>query len=210
MTCWQSPIPLSTYDEDDDPVKLDFVRDKHLRLDQLEEDEYLEQLIRTSLDMARNATQRPILPGTYRMDGDGFASVIRMPLPPLVEVAAIEYYDASDTLHTLAPSAYRVTAPFGPAAPRGTITLADGQSWPATATRPDAVRITFRAGYVNTTVSPEVIEVPHAITSGRLLVIKDLYENRGISFVGPGNVVSNAAITAERLWWSYRDLTAAG
>lgn len=208
----QNRVRVTAYDPDDDPLVLEDVRDDHLRVTNgSREDAYIQTLITTSLLMAQRQTQRRILPERWRLELSEFpSSHIELPYPPLLEVTSVAYVDDAGDEHTVDADEYVVTAPYGPEAQRGTIRLVHGGSWPSPAIRPDAVRVTFRCGYVDTSVSPEVIDVPQDITHGRLLVIKDLYENRGISFVGPGNVVSKAEITAHDIWYGYRDKTAAG
>lgn len=206
----ESVVRVTAYDEDDDPVTLDSVRDDHLRVSNgTVEDDYLMSLIRASLGMAQRKTQTRILPETHRLDLSGFPYCIKPPYPPLISVVSIEYYDADNVLQTLDTDVYTVEAPFGSQPPeRGSIKLADGQSWPDTFARPDAVKITFRCGYA--TGSPEFVEVPHEITHARLLIIADLYEHRGSATVGVGTSVTPNVIRAEEMLFGYRDLTAAG
>lgn len=203
---------VTGYATSDDPVLLADVRDDHLRVtNSSAEDRYIESLIPVSLRMAQRRTQRRILPETWRLLLSGFpCERIELPYPPLVDVTHVKYYDDDGVLQTFDADNYIVDAPWGPEAARGSIRLVDGGTWPTPATRADAVQVTFRCGYLDTTVSPEAVAVPVDITHARLLVIKDLYENRGISFVGPGNVVSKAEITANEIWDSYRDRTVGG
>ena len=215
---WDDGITVSRhlvtgYDSADDPLTLTSVRDDHLRVTNgSREDDYIQTLIAVSLRMAQRRTQRRILPETWQLQLSAFPwGVIQVPFPPLIEVVSVTYIDADDAEQSLTVNDdYVVEAPSGPEAVRGAIRLAADASWPSTATRPDAVRVTFRSGYVSPGVSPETVDVPADISHARLLVIKDLYENRGISFVGPGNVVSKAEITANDIWDSYRDRTVAG
>lgn len=214
---WDDGIRVSRrlvtgYDADDDPLELTAVRDDHLRVTNGgREDDYIQSLIDTSLRMCQSYTQRRILPETWKLHLSAFPwGAIELPYPPLIEVTSIQYYDGDGDLTTLDADDYFVDAPAGPEAVRGWVRLIDGVSWPSSTTREDAVQVTFRTGYVTPGASPETVDVPRDITHGRLLIVKDLYENRGISFVGPGNVVSKAQITAESIWNTYRDRTVAG
>jgi len=210
---WLSGPPrrVTKYDSADDPLTLESVRDNHLRVTSGNvENDYINTLIEASLDMAQRETQRRILPETWKLVLRGFPWCIEPPFPPLIEVTSIQYYDEDGALQTLATSVYRVTTTFGPEAGRGLIELADGESWPETAARPDAVQVTFRCGYVDSSVSPEAVDVPALLNQARLLVIKDLYESRGSAAVGVGVGVTPNVITAQRIFWSYRDPSAAG
>ncbi len=204
--------PVTKYDPELDPLTLGMVRDQHLRVtNDGHEDGYIESLIRVSLRMAQRRTQRRILPETWAIDVSGFPSChIELPFPPLIEVVSVAYYDGDGVLTTMDADGYVVDAPSGHEAVRGTIRLVDGASWPTPGTRPDAVQVTFRTGYVDPTVSPEAVDVPEDITQGRLLVIKDLYENRGSQNVGAGVSVSHNINTANELWDGYRDRTVGG
>lgn len=208
----QNRVRVTKYDADDDPLTLGMVRDQHLRVtNDGHEDGYIESLITTSLVMAQRHTQRRILPETWRLELSAFpASHIELPYPPLLEVDSIVYIDGAGDEITIDADEYIVQAPYGPEAQRGTIRLVDGGAWPTPATRDDAVRVTFRCGYVDTSVSPEVIDVPEEITHGRLLAITDLYEHRSSQNVGAGVSVSHNIHTARQLWDGYRDRTAAG
>ena len=207
-----SRVRVTPYDADDDPITLADVRDEHLRVtNDGHEDDYIASLMTVSLEMAQEETQSRILPETWRLDLSAApcGAFIELPFPPLLEVEHVKYYSGG-TLQTLSTDAYHVVIPAGSKPQRGRVQLVDGGAWPSVDIRPDAIQVTFRCGYADTSVSPEVVNVPRAITHGRLLVIKDLYENRGVSFVGPGNVVSPAAITAKSIWALYRDRSVAG
>lgn len=69
--------------------------------------------------------------------------IIRLPRGPLLTVSSIQYLDTDGALQTWSSSEYVVVASKDP----GEVHLADGFAWPATDTHPEAVRITFNAGY---------------------------------------------------------------
>ncbi|MCR4267087.1 head-tail connector protein [Nitratireductor sp. ZSWI3] len=75
-----------------------------------------------------------------------------LPKPPLRSVESIAYRDMSGALQVLDPSEYLV-APGEPG------TVEPVSSWPATANRPDAVVITFEAGYGDAAAVPDKIKV---------------------------------------------------
>lgn len=104
------------------------------------------------------------------------------PLPIGVETATtithVKYYAVDETsLTTLDASLYwRVLTTRGVE-----LQLAAGASWPATAERPDAVQVTYVAGFGAT-----ADDVPANIKHAALLLIGHLYENREASVVGQG------------------------
>lgn len=214
---WDDGITVSRhlvtgYDVDDDPLSLGLVRDQHLRVTNGgNEDGYIDHLINVSLRTAQRRTQRRILRETWKLHLSAFPwGRIELPYPPLIEVSSVTYLDDDGDEQTLDADEYIVTAPQGPEAGRGHIRLVDGGTWPTAATRQDAVRVTFRCGYVDTSVSPEVVDVPVELNHARLLVITDLYENRGSQNVGAGVSVSHNLMTANELFEAYRDRTVAG
>jgi hypothetical protein len=93
---------------------------------------------------------------------------IELPFPRLQSVDAITYFDASGTSRTLDPSLYLVDDVSEP----GILTPAPGSNWPDVQHRPNAVKISFTAGYGAAT------DVPEGIKTWMLLRIGALFENR--------------------------------
>ncbi|MCO5129745.1 MAG: hypothetical protein M9932_04175 [Xanthobacteraceae bacterium] len=87
---------------------------------------------------------------------------IRIPLPPLISVDSVKYYDGTGALQTVDPVDYRE---IGGARPE----LVAVTSWPGTAQRDDAVEITFTAGY-----GPDGSDVPEPIRSAIALMVSHL------------------------------------
>lgn len=110
---------------------------------------------------------------------DSFAAMdgLRLPYPPLIDVASIKYLDSSGDEQTADPSSYEI---------RGDrIGLAYGQSWPTPLDHPESVRVRYRAGYVaNPEADPLVNALPAAIRAAILLMVSDLFENRGSVVTG--------------------------
>lgn len=98
-----------------------------------------------------------------------FEGRIRLERPPLQSVTSITYYDADGNQQTLGTSVYGVDTKTQPAL----IYLKDGQSWPATATRHDAVTITYVAGY-----GDDAADVPSPARHAMKMLIAHLWENR--------------------------------
>ena len=76
-----------------------------------------------------------------------------------------------------------------------------GQSWPTVAYRPDAVQITYVAGYLDN-ASPRAAWLPEPVEHAQLLIIGDLYEHRAQQFVGFQQVQPNR--TVDMLLNAYR------
>jgi hypothetical protein len=106
---------------------------------------------------------------------------ILFPWPNLRSVASIAYVDTAGANQTLDVStAILVDTASLP----GRIVPVYGTSWPLTRCQPNAVTITYTAGYGGAS------EVPVAIKQAMLLVIGDLYRNRESQLVGAGITVS--------------------
>jgi uncharacterized phiE125 gp8 family phage protein len=141
-----------------------------LRLDSgdTSEDALLAGLIRSSvaqIDGRDGWLGRQLCTATWRLDLPEFPCVINVPLPPLQQVTEITYIDAGGAEQTLDPSAYHV-AGSDPAM----LVPVYGTSWPATRDRPDAVRVTFVAGYGG------FPDVPEDIRQGLMLLVRAAYD----------------------------------
>jgi hypothetical protein len=82
------------------------------------------------------------------------------------------------------------------------IALKSSASWPTISDAFNAVRIRFRAGYLDQTVSPAVPNVPGSIKAAILLCVGSLYENRENEVVG--TVVNRLPWAAEQLLRPHR------
>ncbi|WP_250501967.1 head-tail connector protein [Caballeronia sp. AZ7_KS35] len=93
---------------------------------------------------------------------------IELPFPRLQSVDGITYFDGSGSSQTLDPSLYLVDEVSEP----GIVTPAPGADWPKAEHRPNAVKISFTAGYGTAT------DVPDGIKTWMLLRVGSLFENR--------------------------------
>ena len=117
-------------------------------------------------------------------------SLIALERSPLLAINSVQYYDVNETLQSL--TAWNATtnptgiyyAPSGTIIDPGFMALRCDQSWPDTFIRPDAVQITFTAGYGTTAAS-----VPNNIRHALLLLTKHLYDNRDVIVVGSGSAI---------------------
>ncbi len=143
---------------------------EHLRVDTSGSDDELTRLITAAtsyLDARDGVLGRCLVSQVWRYDISGFSPAIRVPLPPTISVDSIQYYDTTDTLQTLASDQYRV---LDGGFTGSVIITEESVTYPATNTRPDAVRITFTAGYTT---------VPENIKIAAVMMIKTWYDNPG-------------------------------
>jgi uncharacterized phiE125 gp8 family phage protein len=118
---------------------------------------------------------------------------MRLPLGDLISVLSVTYYDVNNTQQTLVDTVYTslsdTSGPF--------IGRKENQSWPATYTRPDAVRVTWTAGY-----GAAAANVPMPIRQAVLLLVGHWYENRAT--VNIGNITSIIPFTVDALIAPFR------
>lgn len=190
------------------PVDVAYVRDKHLRVttDTAEDDRIL-RAITTATGQAQHFTGRSLVPQTWEVVLNRFPSsgVIVLPRPPLIEVVQITYQDENDATQTLATTVYRVVRQSGPHARPSWVDRIADQSWPGTFQRRDAVRVQFRAGYVeDPSVSPEVVSVPGGLKEGIAMRAAELYKQRSDSVIGFGITVTPAVVASRSLWHDFK------
>jgi uncharacterized phiE125 gp8 family phage protein len=154
----------------------------HLNVDYTDDD----VLIQTMIDAATAHVDGPvgflgraIIDQTWELTLDEFPTAeIVIPMPPLIEVVSVKYDDSSGTEQTISALDYVVDNASEPAR------VWYATTWPTTFTGINAVRVRFRAGYLDTSVSPAVATVPADIKAAIKLYVGSLYGNRETEMVG--------------------------
>lgn len=116
-------------------------------------------------------------------DGSG----LFLPCPPIIDVLSVSYLDTRGDLQTLGAETWEL---FG-----RQLLPAHRHYWPATLDRPEAVRVRYRAGYE---------ELPAPIRSAILIMVADLYRNRGEALIGQGTATVAMETTAANLLRCFR------
>lgn len=118
---------------------------------------------------------------------DTFECIGALPYPPVIEVESVKYIDGDGVETTVAPSVYEV---------RGTVIGTTwGQSWPSPRSEPEAVRIRYRAGY-------QIL--PSPILAAILLMVGDLYRNRGEALINQTTAQVAMSTTVQNLLAPFR------
>jgi uncharacterized phiE125 gp8 family phage protein len=145
---------------------------KHVHSEDFTDDDaYLEALVATAtahIDGASGWLGRAIGESEWQLLLNCFpCGGIRIPLPPLLSVDEIEYVDVEGETQTVADfRQFGIESANG----QGYVLPAYDGEWPDTRDdEPEAVRVTFTAGYS---------EVPKPIKHAILLLVGDWYENR--------------------------------
>ena len=205
------------------PVTLDEAK-AHLRVDFTDDDDMIEALIEAAsgwVDGPNGFLGRALIDQTWDLYLDHFPcgphrhqafayhhghrrhrhDAIEIPLPPLIEVLGVYYLDTTGNEQLLDESLYTVD-PTSETNQPGRIIPAGTSRWPQTSCDANSVRIRFRAGYIDSSVSPATDNVPRPIRAAILLHIGDLYSNRETMVVGER--VAPLPWAAEQLLRPYR------
>ncbi|KKL50814.1 hypothetical protein LCGC14_2301730 [marine sediment metagenome] len=147
---------------------------KHLRIDEDDEDSLIADYLEAAERQVETELAIGLLAQTLVLRLDCFpARRIRLPRPPLTSVTSITYTDNDGTSQTLATSEYTANTFTTP----GEIVEAWGKSWPTTRDIPNAVVVTYVAGYAK----PE--DVPQMVRHLILMATGDKYWHRERSMV---------------------------
>lgn len=168
------------------PISLEEAKE-HLRVEDDDEDTLIELLIGAATKHSEKFMGRALYAQTWDLyvdqfpgEGDVYPDVIKLPLSPLLDVVGVFYRDASDVEQEFAAASYLVDEASEPAR----LVLGNSGSWPTTRDGANAVRIRFRAGYVDNALSPAVGAVPDDIRSAILLYLGSLYAHRETVVIG--------------------------
>lgn len=166
-----------------DPVTLEEVKE-HIHVDFDDEDARIADFIKAAtqrLDGRDGSLGRCLVTQTWNLTLDRFASEVAIPLPPCQSIDAITYVDPDGVTQTLAPTEYQAFA-------LGTVEGAKvrpayGKSWPTIRTVPEAVTITFTAGFGD---DPE--DIPEPIRANIKMRVGHLFEHRESVTMGSGYI----------------------
>lgn len=164
----------------------------HLRVDCDDDDDYIEGLAAAAtsyLDGYSGILGVALCEQEWAQSFDGFPAerCLRLALGPVLAADDVEvaYFDAAGDAQTFTQLHLAADA-IGPL-----LELEDGATWPSTATRPDAVTVTWTCGF------GAAADVPPAIVLGAKLLVGHWYANR--EAVNVGNIVSELPFTAAAL-----------
>jgi uncharacterized phiE125 gp8 family phage protein len=169
---------------------------EHARIDHGHEDARLASLITTARLMVEKDTRRKLCTQTVILSLDYLPSYLVPDILPIQSISGITYYDANNTLQTLAAATYEADLYAEPIL----IRPAFGQTWPTTYDRFGAVLVTMVAGYGAASAVPE--DAKQAI----LLLASHWVENREAVLTGTISKeieLSYTALTDRLKWGNY-------
>jgi uncharacterized phiE125 gp8 family phage protein len=163
-----------------EPVSVDEAK-AHLRVDGTLDDAYIAVLITAARTDAENRLQRSLTETTWRVTLDHFPDEIMLPMPKALEVMEVQYIATDGTPVVLDPLTYSLDNVREPA----WIVPNFGSEWPSTRDQINAVRVTYKAGYLlGGTNEQQRAAVPAPIRQWMFLAIGRMYEFREASLQG--------------------------
>lgn len=148
---------------------------EHIRESSGVQDDYIDSLIlevEDYFDGYDGAAGKCLITQTWEEKFPIFASKMGLRLGPVQSIEQITYYDAAGTEQTVSSDVYRLHS----ASDASYIVEVDGQSWPNTATRDDAVTIRYVCGY-----GDAAADVPPKLIRAVKLLIGHWEQNRSAS-----------------------------
>lgn len=172
-------VPVRTVPPGVDLLEISDAR-KQCNLDHTEHDEHLKALVASvtgALEAPAGILRICLNKQTWRDAWSAFPSTcrIRLSVEPLISVSAVEYIAAGATSWTAFSSDYWAAYTD---AEGGWVELLDDATWPDTAKRPEAVRVTYVAGH------NRPADIPQAVLHAARLMVAHYYENREASVIG--------------------------
>lgn len=179
------PLELIT-PPDIEPVTLAEAK-AHLKVDTADDDALITALIAAARARAEWHTGRAFITQAWKLWLDAWPgacassglpprlsatapSAIEIPLPPLQTVSSITTYAMDDSATVMSASLYQVDKASAPAR----VALKIGVSPPVNLRGLNAIAIAFTTGY-----GDDASDVPDAIRRAILMIVADLYANRG-------------------------------
>lgn len=152
------------------PVSLLEAKD-HLRLIGDDEDFYVQRLVDAAVAQidGTGSLGRAMITQTWAQWHNQSPGYVRLAMTPFQSLTAVEYYDADGILQTATLGDFEtwLDGDTVRVKPR------DNRAWPSADSRPDAIKITYVAGYGDTSLA-----VPETVRHAILLLVGHMYQNR--------------------------------
>lgn len=144
---------------------------QHMRVENNDDDTYIDTLIEASERYCEIATDRTFLSKRLQATWDGFPIEVRLPRPPVVQAApafVVSYKDGSQNTVILSSSDFRAEY-SDPCVLRPPYS----KTWPTALSDISSVTVSWNAGY-----STSRLDVPAGLRHAMLMIIGHLYERR--------------------------------
>jgi len=177
------------------PVKLSEAK-SFLRVTHDDDDLSIDRMLRAAINHVETVTGRTFFNTDFKLflecfpDGD---DPIDVPRTPMIDLDTLSYYDTANATKSLNVSTQVVLFVDGDGF--GLIRPTAGTTWPGTYDRPDAVTLTFSAGYTTTAI-------PEPARQAILLLLSHWYDNRESVVIGATSKPLEHSLNA--LLWSLK------
>ena len=166
------------------------------RIEVTEDDDVVAALVASAREWTETYTNRRFITQTVVHRLDGFPPCIEIRQTPVQSITSIQYVDTDGATQTLDASLY--SADLYSRVCR--ILPAWGQSWPSTRAVPNAVTVTYVAGY-----GDDESDVPERIRTAIKMIVASTYENRQDEVVGRGYSVVRVPTNSKALLYDFRN-----
>lgn len=176
------------------------VAKRHLRVDLVDADNDADitDAIADAQAAAEDRLGRSLLPTTWLATFRSFrCEPLLLQKPPIISIGSVKYLDPAGVLQTLDPTSYGVDLAGAP----GLLFPVPGSAWrgtpwPLTAFQPNAVQVTYTAGYADAS------KVPTPIVRWIKLALADLYTQRARSTERPvlPNDFADSLLDEYKVW----------
>ena len=143
----------------------------HLRIDADDEDTLLTNLIHTAEAHVDGLGDlgRAMITQSWAQYVDQNPGWVKLSMTPVQSLTSVEYYDSDGALQTATVGDFELwrDGDFMWCKPK------DNAQWPQADTRPDAIKITYVAGY-----GDAASDIPESVRTAMLMLIGHLYEHR--------------------------------
>jgi uncharacterized phiE125 gp8 family phage protein len=151
------------------PITLAEVK-AHCRVDFSDDDTLIGSYLAAAVDKldATGELGRAIVTQTWQQWMPAVSGRVRLEVGPAISLSAVDYYDSDGVLQTDTLTNYdtQLAGDFVTVGPK------TGFAWPSTQSRPDAIRLTYTAGY------GAAADVPGTIKQALMLLVGHWYETR--------------------------------
>lgn len=138
---------------------------QHIRVSFDDDDLVLEGYLASAAAAVEEMTGRALMLQSWQVQYPAGAECLLLGRTPVVSLTSIAYFDSTDQAQALSVSDFYLLEDTG----RAWVQPKASFAWPVMMTRPDALTITFQAGYS---------AVPAPLKSAVLMMAGHLYENR--------------------------------
>lgn len=155
-----------------EPVTLEEAKN-HLKVDIADDDAWITAQISAARTLCEDFLGRAMIEQTFKLRLDEWPcnATINVPKAPISAIDSIEYVDAAGATQTIPSGDYILDDSSDTAPPR--IMPAYGKSWPSARCQPNAITVTFKAGYGTAGAN-----VPAPYRLAILMQLAIWYENR--------------------------------